>query len=501
MKITNNSQTGTNQTVGACLPSECAVKPTSTIHTRYAQFVRRAHFLQGYFQTVGACLRAIILSVVMTSFSLPSHATENIPEIPDQLDLKTALEYAMENNFKIQLAKELIEEQEGLIVEIRSESIPRLSMNSYYRKKDEGLIDSGNFNTSDEDWHLSVELRQNVYKGGTVLASLRGQKELQQAALMDLKSIVNDVTYEVKKRYYDVLLSKEKIKVEEQNIRLLEEELQNARDRFDTGAVSQFEVLRAEVLLASAKPDKIRAENQFKIAADQLRHTLGYKNYDRSAETLRKAPKFSDTLKYTVKDYSLKRALLEAVSNRPELKRLQHLVNAKKAGVAISKGLDRPAIDLVGNYAYNKKSDSSSFGESLNGWTVGVEGNWAIFDGFNTQGQERQAKSQLRQSQIQFEDQRLSIEVEVRQAFSSWEEAEQLTQASEKVVTQAKEALRLANARYQAGSATQLDVLQSQVNLTEARNQQLEAYYSNQIAIALLNKTTGTILELSLIHI
>lgn len=67
--------------------------------------------------------------------------------------------------------------------------------------------------------------------------------------------------------------------------------------------------------------------------------------------------------------------------------------------------------------------------------------------------------------------------------------------ASRKIIDQAQEALRLANARYSAGSTTQLDVLQSQVNLTEARTQQLEAYYSNQIAIAHINKAIGTVLQ------
>ena len=98
---------------------------------------------------------ALYLSLCLSSFLCAANE-KSIPEIPEKLDLKTALEYAMENNFKIQLAKELIEEQEGLIVEIRSESIPQVSLNSFYRKKDKGLIDSGNFNNSDEDWSLSV---------------------------------------------------------------------------------------------------------------------------------------------------------------------------------------------------------------------------------------------------------------------------------------------------------------------------------------------------------
>ena len=79
----------------------------------------------------------------------------------------------------------------------------------------------------------------------------------------------------------------------------------------------------------------------------------------------------------------------------------------------------------------------------------------------------------------------------MRQAYSSLIEAWELVQASVKTVEQAQEALRLANVRYGAGTATQLDVLTSQVALTEARLNQLQAYYGYNVALAAMRQAIG----------
>ena len=70
-------------------------------------------------------------------------------------------------------------------------------------------------------------------------------------------------------------------------------------------------------------------------------------------------------------------------------------------------------------------------------------------------------------------------------------EATELVEASRRVVEQADESVRLANARYSAGTGTQLDVLQAQVDLTTARSNQVQAYYNYNVAIATLRQAMG----------
>jgi outer membrane protein TolC len=134
---------------------------------------------------------------------------------------------------------------------------------------------------------------------------------------------------------------------------------------------------------------------------------------------------------------------------------------------------------------------TNSFSDSQDGWLVGVQSQWNIFDGRATAGRVTQARSVLEQTKLTLTEAQLGVEVEVRRAYSQWQQATELADASTKVVEQAEEAVRLANARYSAGTGTQLDVLSAQVDLTTSRTNQLQAYYAYNVAVASLRKAMG----------
>jgi len=279
--------------------------------------------------------------------------------------------------------------------------------------------------------------------------------------------------------------------VEEQNVALLEETLQDAQNRLDAGTVSDFEVLRAEVLIANAQPALIRRRTGFRVAIDELRESMGYRNYRRDASNLTKVPEFQGELVYRPAAYDLEQSLEIALANRSELERLKLIEEARGAGLEVAAADYRPSLDLVGSYGKRKSSFSDSFEDGPEGWTVGVEAQWDIFDGARRKGRLRQARSQLEQARIDLEALRLRVEVEVRQAMAEFLEAQQLVRATEKTVEQAEEALRLADSRYKAGSINQLDVLEARVAVTQARTNRLEANYRHMIAVENLKRARG----------
>ena len=433
---------------------------------------------------------ALLTTPVAVFAQPPAPATTSpapVPDVPPRLDLPHAVAYAVENNFAIRQARERIKEQEGLIVEVKARALPHLTAVADYSRNDKELSQATPANY--QDWTIALQARQALYAGGGVKAALDAQKVLREAALLDLRSVINSAILEVRTRFYNVLLAREQIKVQEQNVKLLEEQLQNARNRFEAGSVSNFDVLRAEVELANAKPQLIRARNSYRTSIDQLRQSLGYINT--SKENVRRVPEFIGTLDFVPASYDLQASLDVARLNRPELLRYAKLAQAQERNIDIAKAGYRPSVDLVGSYGLFKDSASNHFNDSRDGWTAGVESTWAIFDGRATAGRVAQARSQARQSSLLLNEQTLAVEVEVRSALSSLQEAGELAEAATKVVDQAQESVRLANARYGAGSATQLDVLQSQVALTQARDNQLQANYSYNVALASLRRALG----------
>jgi outer membrane protein TolC len=186
-------------------------------------------------------------------------------------------------------------------------------------------------------------------------------------------------------------------------------------------------------------------------------------------------------------------AIASAHEHRPELQKLDKLEAAGEESVTTAKSNFYPSVQAFGAYQWaGFNYVDPVFGSvSANGWLFGVQSNWAIFDGRATVGKVRQAKSQLEQARIAKASEELEVDVEVRQTLSSLQEAGELVTASRQTIDQAAEALRLAEAKFHAGSATQLDVLTSQVALTQARTDQLTANYNYLVALANVRKAIG----------
>jgi outer membrane protein TolC len=286
-----------------------------------------------------------------------------------------------------------------------------------------------------------------------------------------------------------VLLDKEKITVQEENVRLLEKQLQDAQSRFNAGSTSNFDVLRAQVALANGQPPLIQSRNDYRIAIEQLRQLLGFVS---EGTDVARIPEFQgalavgDPLKVELAD-----ALVAAHAKRPELQRLARIEEAGEQNIKAARAGALPEFDLVGGYLWTRSPSSGAFNDNLHGWTAGVQAQWNIFDGRATAGRVAQARSQLEQAKLSLAETTLGVDVQVRQAHSSLIEAWELVEASAKTVDQAQEALRLATVRYGVGTATQLDVLTSQVALTEARLNQVQAYYGYNVALATLRQAMG----------
>jgi Outer membrane protein len=407
------------------------------------------------------------------------------PSVPETLTLDQALRFALENNYAIRQARERLREQEGLIVEVRADALPNVSLSGSYTRDDKDFVSPGG-GRGYQDWTVGVYVRQLIYSGGGVKAALDAAKTVREAAALEIQAVVDDVLLQVRTRFADVLLARERIEVQEQSVELLREQLQTVKNRFEAGSVSQFEVLTAEVALANAQPALINARNAFRIAIDELRRVIGYRGG--FGADLQKVPEFEGELSYEPVSYDLESALAAARAKRPELLRLEQLERAREAGVSVARSAYLPELAVTAGYEGRKQSGSNSFSDTEDGWTAGITGSWAIFDGARTRGRVAQARAQLNQARLSLSEQMLAIEVEVRRALSSLQEAAELAEAAGKVVEQATEALRLADVRYRNGAATQLDVLQARVALTEAQLNRLEANYRHTVALATVRR-------------
>lgn len=342
---------------------------------------------------------------------------------------------------------------------------------------------------SDQHWSGNVRLVQSIYEGGRIRAALRSAKLTKEQALHQHQAVLADTAMEVRTTYYDVLLAAQQIVVNEASVALLQKELEDTNRRFAAGTVPRFNVLRAEVELANARPRLIKARNAHKTGKDNLANLLGY---DLPKDIQEDIPlQLSGTLDANPVDMTLSSALARALEHRPELEVLRRGAELRKEAVKSAKAGYLPSVQAYGGYGSRNSSFSSDLSRDVSGWQAGVQVSWDIFDGFLTRGKVRQAEAQRDRAEVDTQDFSRRVELEVRTSYSSLGEAWEVMESQKKVQEQAQEAVRLAQARSEAGTGTLLDVLSAQTALTEARTTQILARRDYAVARARFERAIG----------
>jgi len=446
-------------------------------------------------------LRAIGLALTLAVAALAplrAVAGTNAPPLawPDRpLSLADCLNLAETQNGTLAAAKKDLEANAGVVLQTRAILLPKVQATGTFRAVDESSIESVTtplgalrFGQS-ESWDAGLRVVQSLYEGGRMRSATRSGRLLQDAAINRYQTTLLETFLETRVAYYRALLALEQIGVQEASVKLLERELQDNQRRFDAGSVPRFNVLRAEVELANAKPRLIRARNAWRNSKTILASLLGYRVPNDITEDV--PLQLSDRLEAPPFDIELGRALALAQEQRTELKALRAAELLKKEGIIVARAGLFPSLQGFAGYGIHRSQFGQDISSELHGWNAGVQATWNIWDGHATRGRMVEATAQHEQAEIDFDNAARQISVEVRTSFSNFIEARDVLESQDKVLEQATEAVRLATARSEAGSGTQLDVLSAQTALTESRTTQNLARHDYLVALARLQRAVG----------
>ena len=385
--------------------------------------------------------------------------------------------------------KEELVKNKGLILETRSGALPQVTAGSNLQTEDKGRFGTPFGPPQNEDqWGVSLRVRQVLYAGGKLSAAEESVKFLEKSIQEEIQNLVNETVLSVKRNYFQAIYQKDLIQVSEKSIHLLEEEVEQQRKKLSGGTATKFNVLRAEVELANAKPTLIRAKNNYRIALSELAKVMGFP----LPSDIRKIPfeiasQFPEVKNEIVVDTLIQKSL----ENRPELKSLQFQIQSKEKQLKIDRSGLIPSLSAFGGYDWMSDRFQPNLNQINEGYIAGVQGEWKIFEGFESKGKMDQTRSAMRQLQHDIDEKKSAIEVQVRRSYSNYLEAKELLVSQEKNIESAEESLRLARVRFEAGAGLQIDSLSSQVALTQARTNQLQSQYDLALAWAELERSTG----------
>ena len=440
----------------------------------------------------------IVLSLSLICFAgkwnaLAQNADTNSPAwISQPLSLLQSLNLALQQNASILKAKNDLEASLGVVVQTRAVALPQLTATGQYKYTDPNAIESfPGTSQPNQSWNAVIQIVQSIYSGGKIVAALRAASATKQQALAQYQTTVADTLLSVRLAYYDTLLAAQQITVHEASVNLLQKEFEDQQHRLDAGTVPKFNVLRADVAVANERPNLIQAKNNYRIAKNNLSNLLGY-NLPR--EIWEDVPlNLSDSLDNAPFEVNLPDAIQQALGKRSELIALRKTEELQRLNVTSAKSGYKPTVSVFAGYGwYNAQfTPPVELDHDISGWNAGAQLQWDIFDGMLTHGKVVQAKSLYEKSENDLTDQSRQIELEVRTDYSDFIEAKEVLDSQEKVQEEADEALREAKSRADAGTGTQLDVLDSETALTQARTTQIQALHDYDTARAKLQRAIG----------
>ncbi len=427
--------------------------------------------------------------VCLLLISAVADAEENKSKaVPLKLGLEEACMLTLTNNPGIQSIREQLVQQSGVLTEAKGSMYPHLTASGRYESFDDDRLQSfgDNFRPDSTRWNASVDASMTIFSGGRNYHHIKGEQARLRAIDAAVDATEEDLLFSVHRAYYDAWLADQRVQVQMEAVSVFEEQLQITKNMFDAGVGEKYDVTQAQVALANARPPLIRAQNDRLRSIDRLQEIIGLPYPDGVDASGVKLQPLSGA---TPSDVKLRDAIATAMKDRPEIERTAYTIEAAWRQLSVVKREQAPLIDLFANYGI--ESDMFGRDDSLEGWSTGVRMNWALFDGGIRRGKVRQARSQTIQAKLQGAGLTLTIKGEVRQAFYNQQEAASILEMSKQVIGQAREALQLARNRYKAGKGTQLEVLESQLQLTRAQLEQSTARHDMELASIQMKRAIG----------
>jgi outer membrane protein len=226
----------------------------------------------------------------------------------------------------------------------------------------------------------------------------------------------------------------------------------------------------------------LQAKNNINLSRSALKTLIG--------ESRSELPELRETeLPVPVIKGSLLKMFDQAFSQRPEVQAAAHQTQIRQHELDAANGAIMPRVNAVVAYGSNSRTlDPSTYQDNT---SVGINAEMDLFAGGAINARISAAERRIVEAQAVEEKTRLEIENEVRQAYSTLEQALERVKVAESGAASAEEALRLVNEQYHGGTATVTRYLEAETDRAAATLRTIVARFEAQVAEAQLLQAIG----------
>jgi outer membrane protein TolC len=324
--------------------------------------------------------------------------------------------------------------------------------------------------------------------GKTPLQYTASGKSLS-AAQRTFEGSVQTTIVNARTAYYNYLLTGELLTVAQNAQKQTNLHYDEAKVLFEVGKQTQLTVIQAKVDVANAEVSEIGAENTVNLARVQLESTAGVAFKDPLVLT--------DSLAGHEDSIALKDALATATVSRPDILSASLNLEAARLQLRSVRASYLPQLSASGGYSWSGTSENG-FCISDNtqlGWNFGVSLTVPLYEGGSIQALVLQAEATVKQTEAILEQTILNATQNVEQQYYTEEQARKQIQATQVVIDESTEALRLSEERYRAGLALAIEITDAEQTFATALSSHAQAEYNYRIGHVNLLNAMGVLHE------
>lgn len=322
------------------------------------------------------------------------------------------------------------------------------------------------FVTNSADIALTASLL--LYDFGATRLRVEAAKETVLGTREGLVAIEQQVLLRALTAYVNVRRQSETVALSRNNVRLVEQELRAARDRFEVGEVTRTDVSLAEARLAASRANLAAAEGALMRAEEEFRAVVGRK--PGNLQPVSKLPEI---------ERNLDKAKAIALRNHPDMKEAQYAINAAELNMRRAEAAMKPTITLSGRMS---KSEDFDKRDSSDTRSVSIDFGGPIYRGGEMSALARQAIARAQATRSALHVVTGQVAQDVGNAMASLRVATASIEATERQIRAARVAFRGVREEASLGQRTTLDVLTAEQDLLDAETSYTSAVADQTIA-------------------
>ncbi|WP_414564511.1 MULTISPECIES: TolC family protein [unclassified Anabaena] len=421
----------------------------------------------------------------------PTKPEEVTLEENQPITLAQALEIAKRNNRDLQVSLLELERSQAALREAQAALLPNVGLSAdvtrsrsagsdlQLRQQEQQTGIPSPSAESSTGFSGQAQLTYDIFTSGRRQANIRQAEERVKFDELAVERQSEEIRLNVTTEYYDLQQADEQVRIAQSSVENAQASLRDAQALEAAGVGTRFDVLRSQVNLANSTQELTNGLSQQQIFRRRLalRLSLPQSANISAADPVQLAGLWNQDLESSI---------VLAFQNRPELQQqlAQRNISEQQRREALSSL--GPQVSLIASYNLLDQFDDG-VGIS-DGYSVGVRASLNLYDGGAARSRASQAKANVAIAETQFSEQRNQIRFQVEQAFSTQQANLENVQTANAALEQAREALRLARLRFQAGVGTQTDVINSENDLTRAEGNRITAILDYNRALAQLQR-------------